>query len=346
MIHLRLEAIEKRFGDTRVLEDVSFEVERSELIVLLGASGSGKSTLLRVIAGLEQPTSGRVWLEDQDVTERPPDARGVAMVFQNYALYPHMTVARNMGFALELAGVPVPERARRVQAAAEMLELTGLLDRLPKQLSGGQRQRVAIGRAVVREPRLFLFDEPLSNLDAGLRTHTRIEIKRLQRRLGTTAIYVTHDQIEAMSLATRICLLSGGRIEQLDTPDAIYSHPKTRFVAGFIGQPRMNFFEVRRDAEHAGPFALAWPARAGERATLGLRPQELRLAPDAQGPEVTIELIEDLGASRLVHARLADDTTLVVESFERAPPPEPGRRTRLDTSRASAHFFDASGARI
>jgi ABC-type sugar transport system ATPase subunit len=329
---LVLSQIEKRFGETQVLADVTFTVEHSEFVVLLGASGSGKSTLLRIIAGLEAPTSGTLTADGRDITDTSASERGAAMVFQSYALYPHMSVARNMGFALELAGMPEAERAKRVREVAEMLDLCALLDRLPKQLSGGQRQRVAIGRAVVREPKLFLFDEPLSNLDAALRTKTRIELKRLQQRLGTTTIYVTHDQVEAMSLATRVCVLNDGRIEQFDTPEAIYAKPATKFVAGFIGQPMMNFFE--------GFTAFSVPKNE----TLGLRPQELSFGGD--GPEVTIDVIEDLGASRLVHTHLEDGTPVLIEAFGRGPLPAIGSRAALDVSRATHHRFAANGRRI
>jgi sn-glycerol 3-phosphate transport system ATP-binding protein len=343
---LSLDGIQKSFDETSVLKDVSLHIERGELIVLLGASGSGKSTLLRIVAGLESPSAGRIVLDGKDVTASEPKDRGAAMVFQSYALYPHMTVEANMGFALTLAGVPEAERKRRVGEAAAMLGLTELLQRLPKQLSGGQRQRVAIGRAVVREPRLFLFDEPLSNLDAALRAHTRVEIKRLQQRLQTTALYVTHDQVEAMSLASRICLLNQGRVEQFDTPEAIYARPASRFVAAFIGQPAMGFFDANAEAERIVTGDVRWPIDPkGARGpcVLGLRPQELVLSSDERkGPRLQVELVEELGTSRLVHGK-AGGLPITVEAFARVPEGP----LFVDASHATAHLFDkGSGKRI
>ncbi|MCC6807357.1 MAG: ATP-binding cassette domain-containing protein [Deltaproteobacteria bacterium] len=343
MSFLALDKIQKSFGETRVLEDVSLAIDAGELIVLLGASGSGKSTLLRIVAGLEAPTSGSVRLGGEDVTHKEPKDRGAAMVFQSYALYPHMTVRENMGFALTLAKTPAAEREKRVNDAAEMLGLTDLLNRLPKQLSGGQRQRVAIGRAVVREPRLFLFDEPLSNLDAGMRAKTRVELKRLQQRLRTTALYVTHDQIEAMSLATRICLLSNGRVEQFDTPEAIYARPASRFVGAFIGQPAMSFFDATIASGRIETSGVVWPlqAPAHGRCVLGLRPQELTLTSDAsKGPRIEIDVVEELGTSRLVHGRVGP-LALTVEAFAAVP----SGAAFVDASRAQVHCFDQQSGR-
>jgi sn-glycerol 3-phosphate transport system ATP-binding protein len=241
MATLELVGISKRFGQTSVLETLDLRLDDGEMLVIVGASGSGKSTLLRIVAGLEQPSTGRVILDGRDITATDPAARDIAMVFQNYALYPHMTVFDNMAYGLRIRGLPRAEIRRRVEQAAEQLELGALLSRKPRQLSGGQRQRVAMGRAIVREPKLFLFDEPLSNLDAKLRVQMRGEIRRLQRRLGVTSLYVTHDQVEAMTLGDRLLVLNQGRAAQLATPMDIFERPADTFVAGFIGSPAMNF---------------------------------------------------------------------------------------------------------
>ncbi len=339
---LDLSAIEKEIDGAAILRGIDLQVAAGECVVLLGASGCGKSTLLRLISGLDTPTRGRITLSGTDITHAPPAERDVAMVFQSYALYPHMTVQTNLGFALELKKLPRDEITRRVRAAAEMLELTPLLQRLPKQLSGGQRQRVAIGRAIVREPRVFLFDEPLSNLDATLRTQMRAELKSLHQRLQRTTIYVTHDQIEAMSLADRICVMNQGRVEQVGTPREIYDTPRTRFVAGFVGQPAMNFLpgELRGGGSvFLGEQRVA-EKQARDGATLiGLRPNELSLCEaSAMAPPAQIDLVEDLGATRLVHLSVGGEKIRLETSADlpRAP--------HLDLSRARPHFFDpASG---
>src|SRR4051812_15857663 len=246
---LRIENVKKAFGPVEVLKGIDLEVTDGEFVVFVGPSGCGKSTLLRVIAGLEDSTSGRVLIDGEDVSVTPPAKRGIAMVFQTYALYPHLTVKNNMGLGLKQANTPAAEIDRRIGIASSMLSLEPYLERRPAELSGGQRQRVAIGRAVVREPKLFLFDEPLSNLDAALRVNTRIEIAKLQDSLGTTAIYVTHDQVEAMTMADKIVVLSAGRIEQVGSPLELYDHPANLFVAGFIGSPKMNFITGQAAAE-------------------------------------------------------------------------------------------------
>ncbi|MFG6465147.1 ABC transporter ATP-binding protein [Roseateles sp. BYS87W] len=345
--------VAKRYGSVEIIPDFSLHIAAGEFIVLLGPSGCGKSTLLRMLAGLESVSGGRIALGGQDVTELPPGRRGLAMVFQQYALYPHMTVFDNMAFGLRNLGVPEAEVHRRVQAAAAMLELDGLLQRLPGQLSGGQRQRVAIGRAVVKEPKAFLFDEPLSNLDAKLRNRTRIEIARLHKRLGATMVFVTHDQVEAMTLADRIVVMNGGRIEQLGAPMEIYQRPRTRFVAGFVGSPAMNFLPARRLPDAQGRLVVALPgdgvlhtqvpvpaALVGE-LQVGVRPEALRLSAD--GPLVgRVELIERLGERSLAHVGLADGTVVVAE----VPVQRDlalGEAVRLQPDAAQVHVFDAAG---
>ena len=308
MAYLELQGIAKRFGEVEVVAEMTLAAEPGEFIVLVGASGCGKSTTLRMIAGLEAPSQGRIVIDGRDVTQSTPADRDIAMVFQNYALYPHMDVAQNMSFALELAGTPRAQIAQRVQAAAKVLNITHLLARKPKELSGGQRQRVAMGRAIVREPKVFLFDEPLSNLDAKLRGHMRIEIALLHRRLGKTTVYVTHDQIEAMTLADRIVVMDQGRIQQMGTPDEVFNRPLNQFVAGFIGNPGMNFLEatVQADGDRlqfAGqafrcdvPAAMQAAARPlrGRPVVVGVRPQSLQLGPADDAAALTLPLRVDV----------------------------------------------------
>src|SRR3712207_4322769 len=281
---LELAGVEKSFGATRVLHGIDLDVNAGEMIVVVGASGCGKSTLLRIVAGLEGPTAGRVRIGGRDVTALEPAERDVAMVFQNYALYPHMTVERNMAYGLRIRGLPKPEIARRVREAAELLGIEPLLDRRPRQLSGGQRQRVAMGRAIVREPKLFLFDEPLSNLDAKLRVQMRAEIRRLQRRLGVTSLFVTHDQVEAMTLGDRLVVMHQGHAAQVATPMEIFERPADTYVAGFIGSPAMNFLkgrlaeEGRAVALEAGPtLRFADGPRPGPEGMPLLRSEERRV---------------------------------------------------------------------
>ena len=329
MPYLQLQNIAKRFGDVQVVQEMSLSAAAGEFIVLVGASGCGKSTTLRMIAGLEVPSSGQIIIDGRDVTRATPADRDIAMVFQNYALYPHMDVAENMSFALDLAGTPKAEIERRVTDAARVLSIEPLLKRKPKELSGGQRQRVAMGRAIVREPKVFLFDEPLSNLDAKLRGHMRIEIALLHRRLGKTTVYVTHDQIEAMTLADRIVVMDQGRIQQMGSPDEVFNRPVNRFVAGFIGSPTMNFLDAEI-AERAGAlcftgdgFDCAVPpamqaaarSRIGHRVVLGARPQSIRIgeAANALAIRMQVTVCEYLGTESVLscslHGDAADEIT-------------------------------------
>ncbi|SHN04629.1 ABC transporter ATP-binding protein [Roseibium suaedae] len=326
MSELSLRQVSKSFGTLKVIKDVDLEIEQGAFTVFVGPSGCGKSTLLRMIAGLEDITSGDLEIGGARMNDTDPSKRGIAMVFQSYALYPHMSVRQNMGFALRFAGVPKAQIDRQVMDAARILELEPLLERKPGQLSGGQRQRVAIGRAIVRHPKVFLFDEPLSNLDAELRVHMRIEIAKLHKRLGATVIYVTHDQVEAMTLADKIVVLRAGRIEQTGTPLELYTDPDNQFVAGFIGSPKMNFLPARvaggGDGQ-GGPavtledFGVTVPVTGlknlpapGTRITVGIRPEKFNEQGD-QGLSVAIEMVEHLGSETLVHGRGSGDLITV-----------------------------------
>ncbi len=317
MGHLHLNNLVKRFGDVTVVQQLDLQVASGEFVVLLGESGCGKSTTLRMVAGLEEVTEGRILIGGRDVTHEHPMARDIAMVFQNYALYPHMNVAQNMSFALRLAGRTTDEINTKVAAAAKVLNIEHLLQRKPKELSGGQRQRVAIGRAIVREPQVFLFDEPLSNLDAKLRGHMRAELALLHERLGKTTLYVTHDQIEAMTLANRIVIFDKGRIQQVGTPGEVFNHPANLFVAAFIGMPTMNLFKARLSMEADGPvlrgsgFALPAPAwlpgvsKGPEQAlVVGIRPQALKLSDDAAALPVRVDVVEYLGTESQIVGHL------------------------------------------
>jgi len=306
-----LRALRKNFGDVAVIRGVDLEVRDGEFMVFVGPSGCGKSTTLRMIAGLETITSGDLLIDGQRANELRPADRGTAMVFQSYALYPHMTVSENMGFALKMAGVGKAERTQQVGRAAEILRITELLDRYPKQLSGGQRQRVAIGRAIVRKPKVFLFDEPLSNLDAALRVNMRIELTKLHRELGATMIYVTHDQVEAMTMGDRIAVFHDGIVEQLGPPLQLYGRPANRFVAGFIGAPRINLVD-RPDTAAAGAHRALWDrlavgaaaAQAAQAQSIGLRPEHLQVAAPDQGVPARVELAEHLGDISILHLRV------------------------------------------
>ncbi|WP_420406152.1 sn-glycerol-3-phosphate import ATP-binding protein UgpC [Nisaea sp.] len=314
MAELRLNGVEKIYPNGfHAIHGIDLDVSVGEFIVLVGPSGCGKSTLLRMVAGLETISSGEVEIAGRTVNELEPADRDIAMVFQNYALYPHMTVQGNMAYGLKNRGMARDEIDRRVREAAEILELSALLDRRPNQLSGGQRQRVAMGRAIVREPSVFLFDEPLSNLDAKLRVQMRVEIKRLQRRLGITSLYVTHDQVEAMTMADRLVVMNGGRAEQIGTPIELYERPATTFVATFIGSPSMNQFEatVSEDGSAvvlASGAAVALPETradlAGRRVILGIRPEDLSPTGGSVGLSLEIDLVEHLGADTLIHGHL------------------------------------------
>ena len=355
MADLTLIGVTKRFGDTDVVHGVDLQVAAGELVVFVGPSGCGKSTLLRMIAGLEPVTSGRIMIGAEDVTKREAAERGLAMVFQSYALYPHMSVAQNMAFPLEMAGLDAAAIAARVAAAAETLQLAPYLDRKPRDLSGGQRQRVAIGRAIVRAPRAFLFDEPLSNLDAELRVQMRLEIARLHQTLAATMIYVTHDQVEAMTLADRIVVLRAGRIEQVGAPMDLYRDPANAFVAGFIGSPRMNFLPatVRRDGAllrvGLGGTPLVFTPRGtpppdGAPVQIGIRPEHM--TGGALPLSVTAEVVERLGATGYVYGRLPDGAGVVAQIDPAGPVPARGAQVRVFMDPAAAFLFDASGVRI
>ena len=326
MSSLKLRGVSKAFGALEVIKGVDLDIADKEFVVFVGPSGCGKSTLLRMIAGLETVTSGDLYIGDERMNEVDPSKRGIAMVFQSYALYPHMTVRENMGFALKFAGVPKPEIERQVAEAARILELEPLLDRLPRQLSGGQRQRVAIGRAIVRHPQVFLFDEPLSNLDAELRVHMRIELARLHKELATTIIYVTHDQVEAMTLADKIVVLRAGEIAQVGTPLQLYDDPDNLFVAGFIGSPKMNLMKgvagAARDGQLSvtlpdyGGQSIAVPAprtplAAGTAVTVGIRPSQFDDTGSA-ALDLTVELVEHLGSETFAYARAGQGELLTV----------------------------------
>jgi len=318
-----LQQVVKRYGDVEVIHGVDLTIDPGEFTVFVGPSGCGKSTLLRMIAGLEPITGGDLVLDNQRMNDVPAARRGIAMVFQSYALYPHMNVYQNLAFGLETARTPRPEIQRRVQRAAEILRIEPLLKRKPKQLSGGQRQRVAIGRAIVREPKIFLFDEPLSNLDAELRVQMRVEIAKLHKDLGNTMIYVTHDQVEAMTMADKIVVLSAGHIEQVGAPLDLYNAPRNRFVAGFIGSPKMNFLEAEvemADAAgarlRAGGNQIVVPRRvdAGEKVTFGVRPEHIGITETAgvKLAEVTVDLVEQLGGQTMVYTTTADGQALTI----------------------------------
>jgi multiple sugar transport system ATP-binding protein len=346
MADLRLRGVGKFYGRIEVLRDVDLDVDDGEFVVLVGPSGCGKSTLLRLIAGLEEITEGELAIGGRRMNEVPPRHRDIAMVFQSYALYPHMTVARNMGFPMEIAHRPRSERAGPVGRAADVLGLTPLLDRFPRALSGGQRQRVAMGRAIVREPTVFLFDEPLSNLDAALRVEMRLEIARLHQRLRTTTVYVTHDQVEAMTLADRIVVMNGGRIQQVGSPMELYDRPANRFVAGFIGSPTMNILE---GVASPGGLRLGdgtvWPAAPGT-AALGIRPEHLSLSPTS---------VPGVAATLLIVERLGSDTNLFCEASGIGPllarvhgniDLAPGAAVTLSADPARLHPFDPDGWRL
>jgi multiple sugar transport system ATP-binding protein len=340
------------------VDALDLDIDDGEFMVLVGPSGSGKTTALRMLAGLEPLDGGRVEIGDRDVTFVPPKDRDIAMVFQNYALYPQKTVAENMGFALKMQGVNRPDRDRRVREAARLLDLDDdLLGRKPRQLSGGQRQRVAMGRAIVREPRVFLMDEPLSNLDAKLRVQTRSQIAELQRRLGITTVYVTHDQVEAMTMGHRVAVLSGGRLQQCATPRQLYDNPVNQFVAGFIGSPAMNLQTVPvadggvRLAGGTLPLPSAVRAAAAEAGlselVLGIRPEHLHLANGSGELAGEVLLVEELGADALLHVRLAGGGTPVVARAEGRKPPAPGQQVtfRVQPDDVFA-FHPATGARL
>ena len=347
MATLQLEDLRKSFGDIRVLQGIDLTLNDGEMLVIVGASGCGKSTLLRLVAGLETATSGHIRLDGRDITRLDPAARDIAMVFQNYALYPHMTVEQNMAYGLRIRGMSRDAIRTRVQQTADLLGLGALLARRPRQLSGGQRQRVAMGRAIVREPKLFLFDEPLSNLDAALRVQMRAEIRQLQRRLGVTSLYVTHDQVEAMTLGDRLLVLHQGVPVQFAPPMEIFARPATTYVAGFIGAPAMNFLQATvepggQSARLASGHRLALPPGAADQSaiTLGIRPEHVDLAPG--GLPMQVDLVEPLGSETLVHGHLADGTKLLVKRPGALPV---GEALSVGFPADVLHLFDAGTGR-
>ena len=366
MARIRLENIRKVYDRNVVaVQDATFEVEEGEFVVLVGPSGCGKSTMLRMIAGLESITQGSLYIDNRIVNGVPPRDRDVAMVFQNYVLYPHMSVFDNMAFGLKLRGYSKEEMNRRVQEAAELLGVEPILNRKPEQLSGGQRQRVAVGRAIVRKPRMFLFDEPLSNLDAGLRGKMRAEISRLHTRLGTTMIYVTHDQVEAMTMGDRIVVLDRGRIQQIDAPLALYRRPANRFVAGFIGNPAMNFMEGRIVEKEGGPafeaegetllIPLREPDHAaiesciGQAVTLGIRPEDIQVssgtppAYPAYEADFLLDVVEPMGHEAFLCARVGKQDIRARIASQTLP--KAGRSVRLALNLKKLYFFDRTTER-
>ncbi len=350
MAKVAINNVGKYYGTFEALKGVSVDIADGEFVILVGPSGCGKSTLLRMIAGLEDISSGEVEIGDRVVNDLPPKARDIAMVFQNYALYPHMTVAQNMAFSLKLAKVPKAEIQTKVNRAAEILGLQSLLERHPRQLSGGQRQRVAMGRAIVRDPQVFLFDEPLSNLDAKLRVQMRSEIKELHQRLKTTTIYVTHDQIEAMTMADKIVVMHDGIIEQIGSPLELYDRPNNLFVAGFIGSPSMNFVKgsvgpegFRTDDGILLPLKPGEVRSSGQPGIYGVRPEHFRL--DDSGVPLEVSVVEPTGSETQVLGRLGQQQ--VVGVFRERVDAKPGSTIKVQPDVASIHLFDAtSGARL
>jgi multiple sugar transport system ATP-binding protein len=338
MSFLQLKNIIKEFGPVRTIKGVDLSINKGEFIVFVGPSGCGKSTLLRLIAGLESVTQGTLMLDGRDITNLPSSKRDLAMVFQSYALYPHMTVFDNMSFALKLAKVEESVRKEKVERAAKILNLTQYLQRTPKELSGGQRQRVAIGRAIVRAPKVFLFDEPLSNLDASLRGQTRVEIANLHRSLGATTIYVTHDQIEAMTLADRVVVLRDGLIEQVGTPLELYDRPDNQFVAQFIGTPQMNVLKASVLPELT---RIAGPRLPADGA-VGVRPEHVKVGPPGSGIAGTVELVESLGSDTLIHVKVASDVHVIARQSERTEL-ELGNPVGIMIDASALHYFDSKG---
>ena len=353
MAGVALRGVSKWFGKTRVIEKLDLDIHDQEFMVLVGPSGCGKSTALRMIAGLEEASGGDILIGDRVVNQLPPKERDIAMVFQSYALYPHMTVRENMAFGLKIRRTTAPEIERMVGDAARILDIQHLLDRRPKELSGGQRQRVAVGRAIVRKPSVFLFDEPLSNLDAKLRVQMRAEISKLQRTLKTTTVYVTHDQVEAMTMGTRIAVLNDGALQQVGTPLQVYERPVNLFVANFLGTPPMNFFDVtvaeggaRLDA---GAFGFATPAawrsaaaaRGGRKLVVGIRPEKIALARDGVPGmfQAAVEVVELLGNEAVFHARAGND--VLVGKSESHHAPAVGDSVPLALDLEALHLFDA-----
>ena len=356
MARVAMRSLNKKYDEVHAVIDVNLDIRDKEFVVLVGPSGCGKTTTLRMVAGLESITSGNISIDEKVVNELPPMDRDIAMVFQNYALYPHMSVYDNMAFGLKMRKFDKPEIAKRVQEAAEILGIQQLLQRKPRQLSGGQRQRVALGRAIVRHPQVFLFDEPLSNLDAKLRVQMRVELKKLHERLGTTAIYVTHDQVEAMTLGDRVVVMRDGRVQQVGDPMELYNEPANRFVAGFIGSPAMNFLTVRLDGANGGlwaetegmrlkvpaPLTNRLGAHVGKELTFGIRPEDLRIAGEGDDPDLsfaaTVEVVERLGSEILLDVAVGPET--MVASVEPTATAKVHEKLRLAVNPARVHFFD------
>ncbi|WP_213574497.1 ABC transporter ATP-binding protein [Rhodococcus sp. USK13] len=357
MGRIRIENLSRKFADFTAVDNIDLDIRDGDFLVLLGPSGCGKTTLLRMLAGLLEPTSGRILLDDDDITTAPARRRDVAMVFQSYALYPHLSVAKNLAFPLRVKKMRKSEAAERIEAVAQQLDIAHLLGRKPKELSGGQRQRVAVGRAIVRNPKAFLMDEPLSNLDAKLRTATRRELTELHRRLGATFVYVTHDQVEAMTMATRIALLNNGALEQVGTPEDVYDRPASVFVAGFLGSPAMNLLDARVHtvdgtvvASGEGVTARLWRGQAdGRDVVLGIRPEHLRVVEPADHPGVRLSVgvtsVENLGSEQVAYCEVGGATVCV-----RAPRPIALRADRsafLTADLTHVHLFDrATGRRL
>ncbi|MEL7115955.1 MAG: sn-glycerol-3-phosphate ABC transporter ATP-binding protein UgpC [Pseudomonadota bacterium] len=349
MATVSLQNVKKSFGATDVIHGIDMDIADGEFIVIVGPSGCGKSTLLRMVAGLETVTEGDVLISGERANDKEPMDRDIAMVFQNYALYPHMSVAQNMGYGLKIAGLPKADIKAKVEEAARLLQLEALLDRKPRQLSGGQRQRVAMGRAIVREPAVFLFDEPLSNLDAKLRVQMRLEIRELQAKLGITSLYVTHDQVEAMTMADRMIVMNGGVAEQIGTPLDVYETPRTLFAAQFIGSPAMNVFdaEAKGGVMHLGGVDIGSTAVPDGPVKLGLRPEHLEQ--DGSGPlEASIKMSEPLGANTLLHGTLvATDDPITISLPGVHPVREAEQRMRFSIDPSRMHVFDPqSGQRL
>jgi multiple sugar transport system ATP-binding protein len=355
MSGLQLKQVKKSFGEVDVIHGVDLAIDDGEFVVFVGPSGCGKSTLLRLVAGLEDATGGHIEIGGDDVTHREPSERGIAMVFQSYALYPHMTVRENMGFGLRMTGTPAPQIAQRVNRAAGILHLEALMDRRPKQLSGGQRQRVAIGRAIVREPKVFLFDEPLSNLDAELRVEMRLEIAKLHKELGATMIYVTHDQVEAMTLADKIVVLRAGKVEQVGSPIELYDDPDNMFVAGFIGSPRMNFLPAKVTGSTGGVTSITLPGhgevqadfalnggspKKGAEVVLGIRPEHFH-AKGKTKMQFEVDVVENLGGTTYVYTKANGAGALTIEmKGERGVKEGAPLKTGFDPGKA--FLFDAA----
>jgi multiple sugar transport system ATP-binding protein len=355
MATVKLENIYKSFGETEVLFDINLEIDDKEFVVFVGPSGCGKTTLLRIISGLEEVTSGKVVIDDKDVSNAPPVERGISMVFQSYALYPHLSVFENIAFPLRVAKLKEKELEEKVFKAADILQLRDRLDFKPGQLSGGQRQRVAIGRSIVRDPKVFLFDEPLSNLDAALRGDMRVELAKLHQNLKTTMIYVTHDQIEAMTMADKIVVLRDGVIEQVGSPMDLYHHPMTKFVAGFIGQPKMNFLKTTNvivqnkklttnvtDSNSVTLVVEVEETKSGDLVEIGIRPEDLEITSDKKGLLMNVEVVEHLGATVILYGSVQEDGDFcaVLPSDVDV---KPGQDIRLKLDPAKCHAFKENG---